>query len=244
MIKINLLGSAPPPSRASSGGPPAPRATQALVFVGALIISFGIVGVMYEVWTNQIATLQKKRDQERLRTQELALVQAQNQKYQEHLRDLETRIDTIQALQNSRVGPVQLMSALGNVVNKTSDVFLYTLTPAPVGDGFLLKGQSSTVSSMANLLASLKNSGTFQEVQLDQFYQDDKDDRLTYKFSLSGQFKSPTGVASPTSGAAPEAPPGTAPAAVPGGTSGKPPLAGAAPGQAAPPQSQPQKRLE
>ena len=77
-------------------------------------------------------------------------MQAQNQKYQEHLRDLETRIDTIQALQNSRVGPVQLMSALGNVVNKTSDVFLYTLTPAPVGDGFLLKGQSSTVSSMAN----------------------------------------------------------------------------------------------
>ncbi|MGD0224727.1 MAG: PilN domain-containing protein [Terriglobia bacterium] len=242
MIKINLLGSAPPPPGVTTG-PPAPKATQVLIFVGALIIAFGIVGVIYEVWTNQIASLTKKRDQERLRTQELALVKAQNERYQQHLRDLETRIDTIQALQNSRVGPVQLMSALGNVVNKTSDVYLYTLTPEPTGEGFLLKGQSSTVSSMANLLASLKNSGAFEDVQLDQFYQDDKMDRLTYKFALSCQFKSPTGVVSPTSGAAPEAPPGPAPAAGPEGTAGKSPVPGGAPAKSAPAQGQAQKIL-
>ena len=240
MIKINLLGSAPPPSRVSSG-PPAPKATQVLMFVGALVIAFGIVGVIYEVWSNQIATLHKKRDQEKLRAQELALVQAQNDKYQQHLRDLETRIDTIQALQNSRVGPVQLMSALGNVVNKTSDVYLYTLTPAQTGDGFLLKGQSNTVTSMANLLAYLKNSGAFEDIQLSQFYQDDDKERVTYKFALSCQFKSPTGVMSPTAGAAPEGPPGSAPAAGAEGT--KPPVPGGAPAKSAPPQGQTQKTL-
>ena len=33
------------------------------------------------------------------------MVKAQNEKYQQRLKDLETRINTIQALQNSRVGP-------------------------------------------------------------------------------------------------------------------------------------------
>src|SRR5271157_160155 len=184
MIKINLLGVAPPPSRVPSvGGPPAPKATQVVMLVGALIICFGIVGIIYKVWSNQIADLQKARSREKLRQSELAVVKAQNEKYQQRLTDLETRINTIQALQNSRVGPVELMSALGGIVNKTSDVYFYTL--APLGDRMQIKGQSSTVDSMANLLASLKNSGSFDEVQLEQFYQDDQHERLTYKFTVS-----------------------------------------------------------
>ena len=87
-------------------------------------------------------------------------MKAQNEKYQQRLKDLETRINTIQALQNSRVGPVELMSALGNIVSKTNDIYLYTLTPA--GDRLELKGQSGAVDSMANFLAFLKNSGTFE----------------------------------------------------------------------------------
>ena len=63
MIKINLLGVAPPPSKVPSvGGPPAPKATQVVMFVGALIICFGIVGVIYKVWTNQIADLRKSAE--------------------------------------------------------------------------------------------------------------------------------------------------------------------------------------
>ena len=49
MIKINLLGVAPPPSKVSSvGGPPAPKATQVMIFVGALVVCFGIVGVILQ----------------------------------------------------------------------------------------------------------------------------------------------------------------------------------------------------
>jgi hypothetical protein len=136
------------------------------------------------------------------------MVRAQNETYQQRLRDLETRINTIQALQNSRIGPVELMSALGNVVNKTGDVYLYTLAPA--GERLQLKGQSGTVNSMANFLASLKNSGLFEEVQLDQFYQDDIHERLNYKFTLSCQFKPPGGGISPTAGGAPASPGGSA----------------------------------
>lgn len=204
MIKINLLGVAPPPTKIiSEGGHPAPKATQALMFVGAVIIFFGTVGIIYKIWSNQIADLQKARDHEKVRAAELDSVRAQNAKYQERLKDLETRINTIQALQNSRVGPVELMSSLGSVVSKTPDVYLYTLAPA--GDKVQLKGQSGSVDSMANFLSYLKNSGYYDNIQLEQFYQDDQHDRLTFKFALDCEFKTSTGGTSPTSGATPSA---------------------------------------
>jgi Tfp pilus assembly protein PilN len=195
------------------------------MLLGALIICFGIVGIFYKIWSNQIADLEKRENSEKIRQTELAVVKAQNEKYQQRLRDLETRINTIQALQNSRVGPVELMNALGSVVSRTNDVYLYTM--APVGERLQLKGQSGTVESMATFLASLKNSGTFEDVQLDQFFEDDQKDLLTYKFTINCQFKSSTGGPSPTAGAAPGAVaggPGVGPPGGPAGPQGAPNL--------------------
>jgi Tfp pilus assembly protein PilN len=209
MIKINLLGVAPPSSQTpSAGGPPAAKATQAIMFIGALIVCLGTVGIIYKVWTNQIADLEKKQQQEKIRQTELAVVKAQNDKYQQHLRDLETRINTIQALQNSRVGPVELMNSLGTIVSKTNDIYLYSL--APQGERVQLKGQSSSVESMTLFMAYLKNSGSYEDVQLEQFYQDDLHDKLAYKFSLNCQFKPSSGGPSPTAGGAPASPAGAA----------------------------------
>jgi Tfp pilus assembly protein PilN len=192
-----------------------------------MIICFGIVGVIYKIWTSQVTDLEKARDRERIRQQELAVVKAQNDVYQQRLSDLETRINTIQALQNSRVGPVELMSSLGNIVNKTNDIFLYSLA-ADSSDRLEFKGQSNSVDSMASFLSFLKNSGSFREVQLEQFYQDDLKERLTYKFALSCVFKSPSGGNSPTSGsargaAAAAGPPGPSLPAAPGNSPGGPP---------------------
>jgi len=211
MIKINLLGVAPPPIKAAVPGPPTTKAFQALTFVGALIVSFVIVGGVYKIWSNQIAKLEKRSKQEKIRQTELAMVKSQNERYQQHLRDLETRINTIQALQNSRVGPVEMMTIVGDVINRTNDVYLYTATPA--ADRLVLKGQSGTVESMATILAYMKSSGYFDDVQLTQFYQDDQHNRLTYKFTLDCLVKSPVA----TAGAGPQpaaqrvgAPPGPA----------------------------------
>jgi Tfp pilus assembly protein PilN len=200
MIKINLLGVAPPPSKKVSG-PPAPVAFQAAMFIGAMVVCFAIVGVIYKVWSNQVDMLGKELARQKVRQTELAAVKAQNEKYQQRLKDLETRINTIQALQNSRTGPVELMTSLGNVVNKVNEVYLYTATPA--GDHLELKGQAATVNAMADFMADLKNSGSFDNVQLEQFFQDDLKDRLNYKFTLGCQFKSSTGGISPTSGGPP-----------------------------------------
>jgi Tfp pilus assembly protein PilN len=215
MIKINLLGVAPLPIKAAPG-PPATRAFQALTFLGALIVSFAIVGVVYKIWSNQIADLDKRAKQEKIRQTELTMVKAQNERYQQHLRDLETRINTIQALQNSRVGPVEMMMALGDVLDRTSDVYLYTVSPT--AGRLVLKGQSGTVESMANVLAFMKSSGYFDDVQLQQFYQDDQHNRLTYKFTVDCLVKSSNAAVAATpqpAGQRVEAPP--APAARPMG---------------------------
>ena len=214
MIKINLLGVAPP-KPAEVAGPPTTRVVQIVTFVGALVGSFIIVGAFYKVWSNQIAELDRKIKNEKLRQTQLSVVKSQNEKYQQRLRDLETRINTIQALQNSRVGPVDLMNSLGTVVNHTSDVFLVTL--APFEGRTQLKGQAGSVESMANFLASLKSSEYFQDVQLQQFYQDDQHSRLTYKFTVDFLPNAGAGAAVAATPAAASAPARPAPAARPVG---------------------------
>lgn len=221
MIKINLLGAAPPPPK-PVGAPSTAIVMQVVVFLGALIICFGIVGVIYRLWSRKVADLQQTRSREKLRETELAAVKAQNAQYRLHLQDLETRINTIQALQASRVGPVELMSSLGNVVNESNDVYLYTLVP--LAGRYQLKGQSGTVDSMATFMASLKKSGSFNDVRLEQFYEDDQHERLTYKFTLSCEFVSAAAGSTPAAGGAPAGPggPGRGPSGAPGGLPGVP----------------------
>jgi len=190
MMKINLLGGAAPAAGLEAKGPAA-RTTKLMAFLGALVVCFGVVGVIYRIWSGQISALEKRRQQEKVRQAELAVVKAKNDEYQGRLKDLERRVSTIKALEASRTGPVELMAALGNVVNLTRDVYLYTVTPA--GPRFELKGQSGTVDSMASFMADLKRSGVFDDVQLVQFYEDDLKDRLTYKFTVTCQFKGSMG---------------------------------------------------
>jgi Tfp pilus assembly protein PilN len=216
MIKINLLGVAPPTVKAPSvGGAPAPAVALVVVFMGALIVFFGIVGVLYKVWDSEQQRLKREQAKQKVRQTELAAVKAQNAQYQRYLQVLETRFNTMQALQASRVGPVELMNSLGNVVNKTNDVYLFTMAPA--GDRLQLKGQSGSVESMATFMASLKNSGSFDDVRLEQFYEDDQHEHVTYKFSLSCQFVPPSAGNAPAAGGAPAGPggPGMGPGGLP-----------------------------
>jgi Tfp pilus assembly protein PilN len=204
MIKINLLGVAPPPTPTAEG-PPATRAFQVGVFVGALVVSFAIVGLVWKMWSSTVADLDRKVKLEQVREQELKAVKNQNDQYQARLRDLEQRINTIQTLQAGRVGPVEEMTALGDVVNRVSDLYLFTVVSQ--GDRMVLNGQTASVESMANFLSSLQKSAYFEDVQLRRFFQDNLRSQLSYKFTLDMIYKSPTaapaaGQTTPPAGAA------------------------------------------
>jgi Tfp pilus assembly protein PilN len=174
----------------------------ALVFVGTLIVGLVVVGVFWQIWSNDVKRLQKEWDRQKAEQARLAAIQAENQRYLAEIKDLETRKNTTQMLLNSRIGPVELMTALGNTVNRTNDLYLLTVTPT--GGRLTIRGQSNTVESIARFIAALKESGSFDDVQLQRYYQDDLYNRLSFKFDLDCVFKSPT-AAAPAPGVQPAA---------------------------------------
>ena len=181
MIKINLLGIGRP---AAARAPSAPLSgvQQALIFVGAAVVAFAVVGFFYTYWNRQINDLGQRLKKAKAEQARLAAIQAENQRYNQRLKDLEERINTIQMLQQSRLGPVDLMTALANTVNRTQD--LYLLTAGMEGNRLALRGQAHSVESIANFLAALKESKGISDVQLRQYYQDDQQNRTTYKFNI------------------------------------------------------------
>ena len=181
MIKINLLGLARPVS-AKASTTPLTAVHQALIFVGAAVIAFLVVGFFYTYWTNQISELERNLKKEKAEQTRLAAIQVENQRYKQQRKDLEERINTIQMLQQSRVGPVELMTVLGNTVNRTTD--LYLLTAGMEGNRLVLKGQSNSVEAIANFISALKVSKGVSDVQLRQYYQDDQHNRTTFKFNI------------------------------------------------------------
>ena len=186
MIRINLLGVVKPPTP-----PPGPTSVgrQAVIFVVSAVVAFGIVGFMYRIWSNQIADFNKKIADEKREADRLAQIRAENQKYVTQREQLERRINTIQALLNSKAGPVDFMSSLANVATHNND--LYLLTVSPEGARVVIKGQSNSVESIANFIANLQSSGRFQDVQLRQYFQDDQFNRLAFKFNVDCVYKMP-----------------------------------------------------
>jgi len=197
MIKINLLGAAAPAPKVKKkekAAAPVNMARQMGSLVGALLVSFGIVGLFYLIWTRSIDNLRvelKKQQAEQLR---LAAIKQENARYEQERQLLEQRIRTIQMLQSNRVGPTEFMNALSNVVNKTtSDLYLFSV--ASQGDRVVIHGQAGSANSVATLMSSMKASGYFQDVQLRQFYEDDLQSLVSYKFNMDCAVKSPSAAA-------------------------------------------------
>ena len=192
MIKINLLGVSAPTPKAAAGAQ-ASKALQSGAFIGALVVCFGIVGLVYKIWSGSIDTLNVELKKQQAEQARLAAIKIENLKYEQERQLLEQRINTIEMLQASRVGPTELMNALGDVVNKTKDLYLFSV--APQGDRLVIRGEANSVDSVATLLSSMKTSGYFDDVQLRQFYEDDAQDRLNYKFNMDCGYKSASAAA-------------------------------------------------
>jgi len=196
MIKINLLGVAAPKPKAKAVAP-TKKAVQVVTFLGALVVSFASVGLMYVIWSGSVTTLRVELKKQQAEQTRLAAIKLENLRYQHDRALLELRIKAIQALQSSRVGPTEFMNALGNVVNKTpSDLYFFSV--AHQGDRVDIQGQASSANSVAAFMASLKSSGYFDDVELKQFYEDDKENLVSYKFNMDCLYKPPSGAGSVT----------------------------------------------
>jgi Tfp pilus assembly protein PilN len=212
MIKINLLGLAAPKSKPRAVARVS-KAKQMGAFLGALVASFGIVGVVYMAWSASVASLNVELKKQQAEQARLAAIKQENARFEHERALLEQRINTIQVLRAGRLGPTEFMNALGNVVNRTpNDLYLFTVTPQ--GDRVVIHGQAGSPNSVAGLLSTMKTSGYFDDVQLRQFYEDDVQNLLSYKFNMDCSYKSPLAAGSPTQAGAGAK--GTAPPPRPG----------------------------
>jgi Tfp pilus assembly protein PilN len=195
MIKINLLGVVAPRLKLRAVAPTS-KAVQLGTFLGALVVSFGSVGLFYMICSRSIDTLNVELKKQQAEAARLAAIKQENARYEQERRLLEQRVKTIQVLQGGREGPAEFLNALGDVVNKTAND-LYLVSVAPQGDRVVIHGQASSVNSVATFLSSMKTSGYFTDVQLRQFYEDDVQNVLNYKFNIDCSVRTAVAAASP-----------------------------------------------
>jgi Tfp pilus assembly protein PilN len=183
MIRINLLGETAKATEVrASEGPAVPVASLALAFGASLVVALGVVGSLGWFWGRQVDRLHQELTKEQAEQARLAAVAAENKRYEQEIAEVQSRITTIQALEKARTGPVDLMNSLADSVNGADD--LYLLSVKADGGRLILKGESGSVRCIADFIAALKREGDFYDVHLQQYYQDDENDRMNFKFDL------------------------------------------------------------
>jgi Tfp pilus assembly protein PilN len=191
MIKINFLQEESVQAVASEpaavGLPPA---RQTAIFLASLVAAFALTGSLYWFWNRQLSRLSQDLAAEQREAARLSAIQAENQRFQQRVSEAERRLDTVRSLQSQRVGPVALMNALGELVSRTTG--LYLLTVNAEGGRLQIQGQSDSVEAIVNFIGVLRHSGSFADVQFHQFFQDDQEKRLSFKFNLDCVYQ-PTG---------------------------------------------------
>lgn len=187
MMKINLLGQPTPAARAAAA--PTTAARQAVILVVALVAAMSIVGLLYFYWGRQVTNETAQLVKEKARQQELAGVKAQNARYQQQLAQLQERVNTIQKLQSARTGPVDLMTGLGDTVNRTKDLYLTSVQPQ--GAALDIKGVAMSVRSIADFITALNGSPKFDNVQLREYFQNNVGPQVRFQFELVASYKAP-----------------------------------------------------
>ena len=208
MIRINLLGVTKPVARAA--GPSEGMAPEAIIIPGVLFVVLALLaGGVWWYLNSQIDGLNKRYATAQREQARLATIREQYKNYEAQLNQLQLRINTIQTLQNSRTGPVELMHVLGLLANRSND--LYLLTVNTTGGRLVLTGQANSTDAIANFVGALQRSDTFDDVQLRQSAEDDQGKRVSFKFNLDCVFKQSAPETTTVPAGQPVTPPAPAP---------------------------------
>ena len=89
------------------------------------------------------------------------------------------------------------MEGLGNSVNQTQDLYLLQVTPE--GEMLHIQGEAGRVLAIARFIKALVGSSRFTDVKLKQYYQDNQNGRINFKFNLDCSYL-PPGASNQTSG--------------------------------------------
>jgi Tfp pilus assembly protein PilN len=189
MIRINLLGNSKPKNRRSAG-PSAPTIevgdvgspmVKVLVAVMLLVALNGYTWYHLDRQAQDIAAKMKVADQ---KNRELSEVKAKYLERQKEADNYKRRVDVIDQLRASQLGPVNLLNTIGDTVNNTEAVWLNTMKDS--GTSIDISGMALSADAVANLIANLQKTGYFKNIEIKETYQDEQvKDMQAFQFQLT-----------------------------------------------------------
>src|SRR3990172_3287355 len=192
MIRINLLGRPRPnvKRRVAIAG-----TLQLLLFAVPILLAVGVLVVQYVFIKGDINELQVKIEQKESEKRTMAQLEKEIKEYEEEQRRLQGRLDVIEGLKRNQAGPVRLLEAVGNTVSLTETLWLTSMEEQ--ADTIQFKGLAGSVEAVANFITNLNRSGYFQNVEIKESVQKEKEGVVNFEFTLTAKFVLPAPPAAP-----------------------------------------------
>jgi type IV pilus assembly protein PilN len=175
MIRINLLsiprlkrGKRTAPVPAVSGSGPNPLVVALVLVILTTVVN---LGWWYKLNLDgrRIAVEMAKADKE---NRELLQVKARVEQKNKQAELYQRRVDVIDRLRAQQSGPKQLLTMIGDTVNSTDAVWLNKMNDD--GANISIEGTALSIDAVANLMANLKRTGYFKNVEMKESFQDDQ----------------------------------------------------------------------
>jgi Tfp pilus assembly protein PilN len=175
MIRINLL-SIPRSKRGKrTVAAPAVSGPGPNLMIVALVVIVLTVVVNLGWWyklnheSQRIAADMLKAEKE---NRELLLVKARVEQKNKQIEQYQRRVDVIDRLRAQQSGPKELLAMIGDTVNATDAVWLNKMNDD--GSNINIEGTALSIDAVANLMANLKRTGYFKNVEMKESFQDDQ----------------------------------------------------------------------
>ncbi|HEX7422658.1 MAG TPA: PilN domain-containing protein [Terriglobales bacterium] len=189
MIRINLLGSPKPKGKKNAGvsmpsfelgnlGGPLVQVAAVLLIAGALN-----AGYWYQLDREKKSIEVQARLAEQ-KNRELADIKVRYMERQRQADSYKRRVDVIDQLRANQTGPVNLLSMIGDTVNRTEAVWLSSMQDQ--GASVAIDGTALSSDAVANLISNLQKTGFFRNIEIKESYQDDTvKDMQAFQFTLT-----------------------------------------------------------
>jgi len=176
MIRINLLGGAKPKSKKGPaismpsfefGNLGGPMVQVAGVLLIAVVVN---AGYWYHLDREKKAIEVKMQVAEQ-KNRELADIKAKYLERQKQADSYKRRVDVIDQLRANQMGPVNLLSTIGDTVNSTEAVWLKSMQDQ--GANVAIDGMALSSDAVANLMSNLQKTGFFRNIEIKETTQDE-----------------------------------------------------------------------
>ncbi len=198
MIRINLLAVEKPVAKTRSFnlnlGDKAGPIGAVLILVGACTY----VGWDYYGLMQQDAQLHAELVVTRAEKQRLAPILKEVELFDQRKKELQERVTLIEELRTNQVGPVHMLDQ----ISRSLPDRLWLTEMKQTGDDVQMDGRTSSLSSLADLVANLEASGYFRKpVEILSSEEEKNNDKDLIKFAIKATFELP-GARKPASPAA------------------------------------------